>query len=142
MAADYTFDEAVVLVEGTGELAIGATGVLLPPLGGDPVQVYDMNGSPIPNVVVGPFGVHQQFRADIPQGLLDFGSKVLVKESQQQRDAGMAALLAVEALEPRIDALEAGTTAGFSRVLSLSRTPTAQDANNGDLVLVNPNFNG
>jgi len=91
MAADYTYDEAVVLIEATADLAIGATGVLRPVDGGDPVQVFDLNGSALPHVLVGPFGVHQPFRADIPQGLLDFGSKVLVKESQQQREAGLEA---------------------------------------------------
>jgi len=142
MAADYTYDEAVVTIQGTAEPAVGATGVLRPDDFGDPVQVYDLNGSPLPHVSVGEFGVHQQFKADIPQGILDFGSRRLVKESQQQREAGMTALAAVQELTPRVLALEEGTTAGYSRVLSLSRTPTAADANEGDLILVNPNFTG
>jgi hypothetical protein len=54
--ADYTFSPAVVVVESTGVLAIGATGVLRPPDGGASVPVYDLNDSLIPNVAVGPLG--------------------------------------------------------------------------------------
>lgn len=89
--AAYTFPSAVVLIEATGDLAIGATGVLRPSAGGNPVQVYDLNGSPIPNVVVGARGVHQPFQADIPDGVLDFGSVLLTSISQESMTAAITA---------------------------------------------------
>lgn len=89
--AAYTFPPAVVLVESTGELAVGANGVLRPSAGGDPVQVYDLNGSPIPSVLVGSKGVHQPFQADIANGVLDFGSVQLTAVSHESLTAAITA---------------------------------------------------
>lgn len=86
--AAYTFGEAVVLVQVTGDLAIGATGVLRATEGGDPVPIFDLNDSPIPSVLVGPKGTHHPFKADIEWGVLDFGSAQLVAESIEFRRAG------------------------------------------------------
>ena len=88
---EYKFKAAPVLVETTGEFAIGATGVLRPEAGADPVQVYDLNGSPLPSVTVGPKGAHQDFLADIPDGVLDFGSVQLVAISVESFRAGLGA---------------------------------------------------
>lgn len=90
--ADYTFPPAPVLVEETGEFAIGAIGVLRATEGGDPVSVYDLNDSPLPNIVVGPKGAHQAFKADIPDGVLDFGSVLLPTQSLEAARAGLTAL--------------------------------------------------
>lgn len=92
--AAYTFPSSVVLIESTGALAIGATGALRPSAGGEPVQVYDLNGSPIPGVVVGNKGVHQPFQADIPDGVLDFGSVLLTAVSQESLTAAITAEIA------------------------------------------------
>lgn len=103
--ADFTFSAAPVLIETTGEFAIGASGVLRPAGGGSPVPVYDLNGSPITGIVVGPKGAHQAFMADIPNGVLDFGSVLLVAESKEQREAGFEALtLAQSAITTADDA--------------------------------------
>jgi hypothetical protein len=106
--ADYTFPPAVVLVESTGDPAIGATGVLRPEAGADPVPVYDLNDSLISNILVGPLGVHQGFKADIPNGLLDFGSVLLPSESMEQRAAGLTAQATADAA---LAAATAATTA-------------------------------
>lgn len=87
--ADYTFSAATVLFEGTGDLAVGATGVLRPLDGGAAVQLYDLNDSPLTSITVGPLGSHQAFKADIPHGLLDFGSLRMVAVSIQSLTAAI-----------------------------------------------------
>jgi len=108
--ADYTFPPAVVLVEGSGDLAVGATGVLRPAGGGNPVQVYDLNGSPIPSVLVGSKGVHQAFQANIPDGVLDFGSVQLTAISMESMTAAMSAQQAAETAAASAAAAEAVAT--------------------------------
>lgn len=88
---DFTFAPAPVLVETTGEFAIGATGVLRATEGGDPVQVYDLNDSPLPSITVGPKGAHQAFKADISDGVLDFESVLLPSQSLESQRAGLEA---------------------------------------------------
>lgn len=95
--AAYTFSPAVVLIEGTSTPAINAVGVLRPTGGGTAVQVYDLNNSPIPSISVSSLGVHQAFKADIMDGVLDFGSVLLPTESVESRRAGQDALVAATA---------------------------------------------
>lgn len=95
----YRYSPDTVMVETTGELAIGATGVLRATEGGDPVNLYDLNGSAIPSVLVGPKGAHQAFKADIPNGVLDFGSVILPKLSDQAQVAAIDAMAAAENAE-------------------------------------------
>lgn len=87
--ADYTYPPAPVFVETTGELAIGATGVLRTVDGVDPIPVYDLNDSPLPSILVGPKGAHQAFKADIAEGVLDFGSVLLPTISLEQYRAAL-----------------------------------------------------
>lgn len=95
----YTYGPAPVLVEATGEFAIGATGVLRPLNGGEPVPIYDLNDSPIATILVGPKGGHQAFKADIASGLLDFGSVLLPRSSKQVEEAIVAQVdIATDAL--------------------------------------------
>lgn len=89
--AIYTYAPAPVLVEITGEFAIGATGVFRATEGGTPVTITDLNDSPIPNIVVGPKGAHQAFKADIPNGVIDFGSVLLPTASLEQQEAALQA---------------------------------------------------
>lgn len=138
--AAYTYSPAPVLVEATGELAIGATGQLLAADGSGAVPVYDLNDSLLASILVGPKGVHQAFKADIPNGVLDFGSVLLPTISQEALAAALTVQQATTDLTGRVDALEQGTVSGFGRVVSMSRLPTASDANPGDVVLVNPSF--
>lgn len=93
MTADYTFSEDTVLVASTGELAIGATGVLRATLDGPALPIYDLNGSPLNVITVGPVGVHQAFKADVAYGLLDFGSAKLTKVS----DEAIASVITMQA---------------------------------------------
>lgn len=87
----YTYSPAAVLVETTGEFAVGAIGALRPASGGDAVPIWDLNDSALPSVVVGPKGAHQAFKADIPSGILDFGSVMLPAVSDEARVAGLDA---------------------------------------------------
>lgn len=89
---DFTFAPAPVLVEETGEFAIGATGVLRSTQDGQAVQMYDLNGSPLPSILVGPKGAHQAFKADIPNGVLDFGSVQVTKISDEAQVAALEAV--------------------------------------------------
>lgn len=165
---DYTYAPAPVLVETTGEFAIGATGVLRPSDGGDAVAIYDLNGSTITNILVGPKGAHQGFRADIPYGVLDFGSVLLPTVSQEQQNAALTALATAQeagelATQASIDAsaaLDAALAAGkyviHGAVASTARpatdpgvpiiwfgtvAPTNLSTTNGDL-WVNPTGGG
>lgn len=95
--AAYTFPSAVVLVEGTGQLAVGATGLLRTNAGSASVQMYDLNGSPLPSVVVSSQGVHQPFTADIGHGVLDFGSVILPAISLEAMTAALEVLQSSEA---------------------------------------------
>lgn len=141
--AAYTFAPAVVLVEATGDLDAGATGVLRTAAGGDIVPIYDLNDSPIAVVTVGVKGAHQSFKADVPSGILDFGSDVLIPTiCQEALTAALDVKDATGTLTDRVLSLEQGAVSGFGRVLPLPRIPTAQDANEGDLVLVNSSFSG
>jgi hypothetical protein len=117
--ADYTFSPAVVVVESTGVLAIGATGVLRPPDGGASVPVYDLNDSLIPNVAVGPLGVHQAFKSDIAYGVLDFGSVLLPTVSNE-------VIAAATTLQTNVDtAIDVANAASTTANEALS---SAQDA--------------
>lgn len=109
--AAYTYPAAPVLVETTGEFAIGATGVLLPSGGGSAVQVYDLNDSPISSIVVGPKGAHQAFKADISDGVLDFGSVLLPTISIEQSRAGLTAITTANAALTAATAAQAAAVA-------------------------------
>lgn len=118
----YTFPPAVVLVEETGSLAIGSKGVLRPSAGATPVAVYDLNGSPIADIPVGPLGVHPGFRADIANGVLDFGSVLLpvvsleslsaALQAQAAADASAASAAAAQDSAAAAEATATGLTAG------------------------------
>lgn len=115
--ASYTFGPAPVLVETTGEFAIGATGVFRPLGGGDPVPVADLNNSPLPNILVGPKGAHGAFTADIPAGVLDFGSVLIPKVCDE---AVTAAIDAREVAESARSTAETAAQAATSAALSAS----------------------
>lgn len=87
----YTFAPAPVLVEATGEFAIGATGTLASSSGGAAVSTWDLNGSPLASILVGPKGAHQAFKADIPHGVLNFGSVQIVAISVEAQQAAITA---------------------------------------------------
>jgi hypothetical protein len=107
--ADYTFAPAPVIEEVTGDLAIGVTGILRDSTTNNPVQIYDLNDSPIASITVGPKGAHGAFKADVPNGVLDFGSVLLPSSSLEQQAAG---LIAVDtANEAATDAAAAATSA-------------------------------
>ena len=128
--AAYTYAPAPVLVETTGEFAIGVTGVLKDD-DGTPVQAYDLNDSPIGGITVGPKGAHQAFKADIPNGVLDFGSVLLPTSSQQQQEAGLSALAtANSALNEAVAAKEIAQAAldEIETVVHLTEFKTVSDA--------------
>lgn len=87
----FTYTPDTVLIEATGELAVGATGVFRDQAGGVEQPIFDLNGNPIPNVVVGPAGAHQAFKAARAFGVLDFGSAQLVKVSAEAYEAAIDA---------------------------------------------------
>jgi hypothetical protein len=88
----YTFPQAPVLNDSTGEFAIGSTGFLRDTSTNAPVQMYDLNGSPIATIIVGSKGAHSAFKADVPHGVLDFGSVLLPSASLEQQAAGIIAV--------------------------------------------------
>ena len=120
--ASFTYHPAVVFIESTGDLAIGATGVLRPEAGGNPVQVYDLNGSPIPSVSVGSKGVHQPFQADIPDGVLDFGSVMLVAISKEALTAAITAQEMALETQSELDDLQTQVTTLSGSVASANHT--------------------
>lgn len=131
---DYTFPSGTVLVEGSGEFAVGATGVLR--VDGEQVQVYDLNDSPIPSIFVGPRGVHQAFKADVPDGLLDFGSTLMPVVSVESHRAGLRAIeLAEDAQRQAADNLQAALDARDDAAESAS---AAQQA--AAVVVATPRF--
>ncbi|MCZ2837127.1 phage upper tail fiber protein [Modestobacter sp. VKM Ac-2985] len=106
---DFTFSPSAVLVESTGDFAIGATGVLRVVAGGATVPVYDLNGSALPNIVVGPKGAHQAFKADIPDGILDFGSVLLPAVSNESLTAAIDAQQAAQAAQSAAESAAAAS---------------------------------
>lgn len=121
----YRYGPDSVLVETTGEFAIGATGIFRATEGGDPVAVTDLNGSPIPSILVGPKGAHQAFKADIPNGVLDFGSVLLPKISDEAQAAGLDAMsvaagAALTAQQAQAAAQDAANSAATSAATSAS----------------------
>lgn len=103
----FTFSEDTVLVAGSdpAEFAIGATGVFRVMAGGEIVPIFDLNGSAILAVAVGPLGVHEPFKADIPHGVLDFGSAQLSKVSDESIAAVVTMGEALEAVQSQIATL-------------------------------------
>jgi hypothetical protein len=116
VAADYTFAPAPVLIETTGEFAIGVTGILRDPSTNAQVQLYDLNESPIATLLVGSKGAHQGFKADIPFGNLDFGSVILPSASLEQQAAALTAVLTAN--EAAADAATAVTTANEAMTIA------------------------
>lgn len=98
MTAEYTYGQAAVLVQAGGVstdvFAVGAHGVLRTAVDGPESPIYDINGSPLPYLTVGETGAYQFFRADIPFGVLDFGSALITAVSNE----AIAAPLEVKAL--------------------------------------------
>lgn len=110
--ADFTYAANTVLSESTGEFAVGATGVLRETADGPPVSIYDLNDSPLQVISVGSRGVHQAFKADIPDGILDFGSALLSVVSAESHRAGLRAITVAEAaVESAQDSLAAAQAA-------------------------------
>jgi hypothetical protein len=108
----YTYAPAPVLIETSGEFAIGAEGVFRATEGGTPVSIWDLNDSPLTAVLVGSKGAHQAFKADIPNGVLDFGSVMLPAVSLEQQEAGLNAVnIAENALATAINAASAADAA-------------------------------
>lgn len=87
----YTFPAAPVHVESTGGFAIGSTGVLRAYVGGEAVPMWDMNDSPITSVTVGQAGAYPDFKADIPDGVMDFGSVPITAISKESFTAALDA---------------------------------------------------
>jgi hypothetical protein len=138
---DYTYSPDTVLVEATGELAIGAIGVLRVVAGGEPVDMWDMVDSPISSITVGPTGAHQAFKADVPYGVLDFESVQMPKVSDEAIAAVVTMQAETEALRGRIENLEAnggGGGGGDSRIHRATSLALAPPASVGDLLIVSP----
>jgi len=112
----FTFQPGVVLTEATGSLAIGATGVLRTSDNGFVSPVYDMNGSSLSNITVGPKGAHQAFKADIAHGVLDFGSVLLPVISQEAASAALETLAAASAASASASAAEVSAAAAAESV--------------------------
>jgi hypothetical protein len=150
--ADYTYAPAPVLIESTGEFAIGVVGALTD-VEGTAVQVYDLNDSPLGGILVGPKGAHQAFKADIPHGILDFGSVLLPTASLEQQEAGFAAVTTANtALTNAISAVSTAGTAVTTAQQALSYAqegPVAAIEAAGDVepvgtwnFLITPSING
>ena len=107
----YTYAPAPVLVESTGEFAIGATGVLRPSAGAEPVPIWDLNDSPLSGILVGPFGAHQAFKADIPDGVGDFGSTLVVAVSVESIRSGLTATAVAESALSQAETLQTSKAA-------------------------------
>ncbi|TYP82085.1 hypothetical protein [Blastococcus xanthinilyticus] len=121
---DFTYGPAPVLVEASGDFAIGATGTFRAS-DGTPAPIYDLNGSPLASITVGPKGAHQAFKADIPDGVLDFGSVELPAVS-------------IEAISAALDAQQAAREASASAAAaaqSLASLPAATTEAQGVVAL-------
>jgi hypothetical protein len=119
--AAYTFPPAPVLIETTGAFAIGAAGVMRPTTGGDPVPLYDLNDLPLASILVGPKGAHQAFKADIPDGVLDFGSVLLPASSLEQQRAALNAVEVAASASSAANTALAAASAAQAAVADASR---------------------
>lgn len=122
---DFVYSPAPVLVEATGNFAIGSTGVLRPAEGGAPVQVWDLNESPLASVIVGPKGAHQAFKADIAHGVLDFGSVMLPAISDE---AKASALTVQEAAQGAATSAESAASAAAAAAASADASRNVTDS--------------
>lgn len=106
--ADFTYDPGLVFNDVTMEPARLATGILCN--ANDlttPLQVFDLNNSPLPTLQTNEQGYVGRFRANVPDGVMVFpgGTVQPVSSIEQQRaglsaqsDASGASALATEAL--------------------------------------------
>lgn len=134
--AKYTYAPAAVFDEETGGFAVGAKGTLRQTVAGPPVQLYDLNDSPIPEIVVGRLGAHQAFRAEIPDGLLDFGATPIPVVSQESHRAGLQAILVAE--DARDKASVAAASADEAAEQATAAAESAREA--VDVVVATPRF--
>ena len=112
---DYTYGPFLVLDETTGEPTAEATGgQLLDVAGGTPQPVYDLLGSPLAELITNRLGVTGSFMADVPYGLVSFGSVALPVISNEARNAGLEAAAAQSAAEAAQAAAESASTSAVA----------------------------
>lgn len=133
--ADFTYPPGTVLDESTGEFSVGSTGVLRN-ANGDAVDIFDLNDSPIPSIRVGARGVHEAFKANVPDGLLDFGSTLMPVVSQESHRAG---LQAIQVAEAAVESAQSAETAA-SDAANSARDAATKAEQAASLVVASPRF--
>ena len=124
MAADYTFDVGIVFDDATLQPAQNASGQLLNVAGGTAQQVYNLQGSPIPNLTSNQYGYITRFKAGVPFGVVTFGSVVQPVVSIEALESGPAAAAAATS------AAQAAAAASSANTAAVSAQQMAQNAAN------------
>ena len=125
MTADYTYQPFLLLDPDTNEVIPNATGGLLLDIDGDGQQVYDLVGTPIASLSTGSKGVGNGFRADVPQGVVTFGSAGLPVVSIEAQSAGLAVLDAVTLAQAAADSANDAQLAAETAAQSVGAVPDA-----------------
>ena len=100
---DYTYAQGVVIDPVTSELVQSGTGIFKDTAGGVVQDMFDLVGTQVAGIDVGPLGVHIAFKADIPHGVLSFGSVELPVVSIEAINSGLEAAAAQAAAEGALD---------------------------------------
>ena len=99
MTADFTYQQGVAIDPQTSRLVEAGSGVFRDKAGGTVQAMYDLLGNPIVGILLSDIGVHAAFKADLPRGVLTFGSVDLPAVSIEAIDASLEAQAAKEAAE-------------------------------------------
>lgn len=96
MAAEWTFDPGIVIDDDTLDPQANATGIFALTVGGAAEPVFDLNASPIANLISNERGYVGRFKANHPVGFVNFGSvwQPVVAFEVFQNAASIAALTA------------------------------------------------
>ena len=122
MAADWTYDPGIVFDDATLEPAPNATGQLLNVAGGTAQQVYNLQGSPLPNLTTNQYGYLARFKAGVPFGVISFGSVLQPVVSVEALNSGPQAAAAATS------AAQAAAAAASSNTAAVNAQQLAQNA--------------
>jgi hypothetical protein len=114
MAADFTYGTYAVYDPTTNsEVDNGTGGKFVLVLNGPAQPIYDLNGTPIAEITSNALGQSSQFRADSPNGLIQFGSTAVTVFANEVGTMAVTAfnatagLSSIPALQSQVNTIQA-----------------------------------
>jgi hypothetical protein len=131
MTAGYTYDPGLVVDDVTNLPSVNASGSLVASVGGAPLAVYDLLGTPIDHLVTNANGYVARFRADVPTALVSFGSVNQPVVSFEAINSGPQAIASASAATAAATAAAASNTAAQAALTAALAAQAAAEAGGG-----------